>query len=101
MFIENKDNKPYVNHIDYNPLNNNVTNLEWCTQKENVRHSIKNMTNKIHHNITNTGHHHISYTTNRKKYRVTFRKKEYVFDDLKEAIKKRDELIDEFNNAKK
>lgn len=34
-FIPNPDGKPCVNHIDNNPLNNCVTNLEWCTHKEN------------------------------------------------------------------
>lgn len=38
-FIPNKENKPYVNHLDSDPLNNNVNNLEWCTQKENMIHS--------------------------------------------------------------
>lgn len=38
-FIPNPDNKPFVNHIDCNPLNNHYTNLEWCTQAENVKHS--------------------------------------------------------------
>lgn len=38
-FIPNEENKPYVNHLDSNPLNNNVNNLEWCTQKENMVHS--------------------------------------------------------------
>lgn len=38
-FIPNEENKPYINHLDSNPLNNNVDNLEWCTQKENMIHS--------------------------------------------------------------
>lgn len=38
-FISNEEKKPYVNHLDSNPLNNNVNNLEWCTQKENMIHS--------------------------------------------------------------
>ena len=36
-FIPNPNNCKCVNHIDNNPLNNNVENLEWCTQEENVR----------------------------------------------------------------
>lgn len=38
-FVENKDNKPYVNHIDSNKHNNNVENLEWVTHAENAQHS--------------------------------------------------------------
>lgn len=40
-FIPNPNNLPVINHKDGNPLNNNVINLEWCTQKYNVHHSFE------------------------------------------------------------
>ena len=38
FFVPNHDNKPMVNHIDGNKLNNEYWNLEWCTHQENVDH---------------------------------------------------------------
>lgn len=38
-FIPNPDNLPYINHIDGNKSNNDISNLEWCTQLENMRHA--------------------------------------------------------------
>lgn len=35
-FIENTNNYLVINHIDGNKQNNNVNNLEWCTQKHNI-----------------------------------------------------------------
>lgn len=34
-FIPNADNKPFVDHIDTNQINNKVDNLRWVTAKEN------------------------------------------------------------------
>ena len=37
-FIPNPHNKPTVNHIDTNPKNNHVENLEWATYEEQNIH---------------------------------------------------------------
>ena len=47
-FIPNPANKPEVNHIDENKLNNDVSNLEWVTSKENSNHGTRNL--RIHQN---------------------------------------------------
>lgn len=45
-FIPNPLNKPEVNHLDFDKLNNNIQNLEWVTEKENIQHSY-DMRNKF------------------------------------------------------
>jgi hypothetical protein len=39
-FISNPESKEQVNHIDWVKTNNSLSNLEWCTNRENAIHSM-------------------------------------------------------------
>ena len=41
-FIPKIEGKDSINHIDGNPKNNRVSNLEWCDHKENNNHAFDN-----------------------------------------------------------
>lgn len=71
-FIPNPEDKPCINHIDCNRQNNNVENLEWCTQKENSRHA-----SRLGRITGMLGHSHTSET----KLKISSAKKGYKQDD--------------------
>lgn len=60
-FINNKYNKPQVNHIDGNKQNNNVNNLEWVTNSENHKHKCENGLN-----VSLSGDNHYTHKRNYK-----------------------------------
>lgn len=98
-FIENPNNFKTINHKDFDRSNNEVTNLEWCTQLHNVRYSVPNMCHRKASTRSNTGYEYITEKprVNTNAYYVTLRydNKSYYskpFKTLQEAIKYRDEL---------
>ena len=45
-YLENIDNKPQINHIDGNKQNNDISNLSFVTQSENMKHSYRELKRK-------------------------------------------------------
>lgn len=40
-YLPNTENKPWINHKNWNPSDNRVENLEWCTISENTLHGYR------------------------------------------------------------
>ncbi|MQN23664.1 NUMOD4 domain-containing protein [Lentilactobacillus buchneri] len=50
-FIPKVSEKNLINHIDGNPSNNHVSNLEWCTYSENLIHAYTHHLNQENNEI--------------------------------------------------
>ena len=82
-FIENPKNLKFVNHINGNKYDFNISNLEWCTHKQNMIHASKTGLLKPHM-IGKTGSKHY-----RSKPVLMIKNNEIVceFESLKDAQK--------------
>lgn len=103
-FLDNPERKTQVNHLDYDKHNNKSSNLEWCTQKENVFHSLENMKKPKSKCIpSSTGEKYITKKLVSGKqlyYRVQIKRLgvEKTFKLLSEAISYRNEVVEKWQN---
>lgn len=93
-FVDNPNGDDYVNHIDYNIRNNMHTNLEWCTQRENILHSVPNMRKPHNNKLPSTGERYICLKNGC--YVFTYKKKHIkCFKTLEEAVAFRNQFLQE------
>ena len=88
-FISNDENKPTVDHIIRDLLNNNVSNLRWATYSEQ-------MSNKGYYHNKGNENHHITITQNltyRVKFIINGKEITKKFKTLELAINFRDEFM--------
>lgn len=93
-FCENPQNKPCVNHIDYDRRNNAASNLEWCTPKENTSHSIEHFYGQKNSSKTsNTGEKYIYFRNNKYYVKLSCESRYAVFKDFGSAIEHRNRRV--------
>ena len=90
-FIPNPENKRQVDHINQNKENNSISNLRFCTHTENQINKDISIHNK-------SGHKNICWRKGNNKWRVCIKrnnksKDHGLFENLEDAIKKRDEIL--------
>ena len=94
-FIDNPCNKKCIDHIDRNKLNNDITNLRWCSSSENCKNKTKK--DGCSSKYTGVAKYRNKYESyiwdNYKKHRIGY------FNTEEEAYNKRKEYIESLNNT--
>ena len=84
-FIPNEENKPIIDHINQNKIDNNVSNLRWSTYKENANNvdlvKRKQKTDRIKFKIG------LLFCESMNKWIVRTKNKKVEFDNMDDAFK--------------
>lgn len=92
-FIDNPDNKPTINHIDGNRLNNSINNLEWATMLEQQIHRVYYLGHK---NIIGEKCRNARIQQQKRKVK---RSDGIIFDSIKEAANGNESLRKNINKC--
>lgn len=95
-FVEKPNGMDVINHLDYNRKNNEATNLEWSTQKENTIYSSNRMRHEHKQSKqTSTGEKYITRKKNR--WRLNIQRigirVDKTFPTLQEAVEEREVIL--------
>lgn len=94
-FIPNPNGYPVINHIDHDGENNDVSNLEWCTQKRNVQHSMHLMRHPKKSRLGRNKEKYIYDSNGKYVLYIRLAKLHYrkTFQTLEEAVEERDKQL--------
>jgi len=87
VYIPNPNNYPCINHIDRNRKNNNLNNLEWCTNMYNTQ-SINTSRKFGNIQLTKSNTYCTRYNSNKKTYCKNFNTEKEAEDYLIEVEQK-------------